>query len=75
MSSRGAPVAVGLPLGRPDNRRYTYRGDRRELCDDPDLMGPDAHGVYWRPVRAYYDCEAGSTLVVYEPVHPEEVSL
>lgn len=62
-----------LKLGRPDNRRYRYKGDRTAMLDDPALMGPDAHGVFWRPVRAYP--EGDETLVVFEPVHPDEVRL
>ena len=66
------PVAHGLKLGRPDNRRYTYKGDRHDIVDEPRLLGPDAHGVAWWPVRAYY--ENGSTLVVFEPVHPDQIA-
>jgi hypothetical protein len=65
------PVAYGLKLGRPDNRRYTYQGDRRSMVKEPELMGPDAHGVSWLPVRAYY--EDGKTLVVFTPIHPDEI--
>lgn len=65
-------IAYGLKLGRPDNRRYRYKGDRRDIVDEPHLMGPDAHGVSWWPVRAYF--ENGVTLVVYEPVHPDEIA-
>jgi hypothetical protein len=64
-------VAHGLKIGRPDNRRYTYDGDRRHLVVDKPLLGPDAHGVYWEPVRAYF--ENGCTLVVYAPVHPDDL--
>lgn len=66
----GAP---GLKLGRPDNRRYKYKGDRRDLVDTPTLMGPDAHGVMWTPVRAYYENE--ETLVIFAPVHPDELQV
>lgn len=66
-----ARTGAGLKLGRPDNRRYTYRGDRRSMVENPKLMGPDAHGVYWQPVRAYY--ENGETLVVFAPVHPDDI--
>jgi len=66
-------VAHGLMLGRPDNRRYVYDGDRRTMLDDKPLMGPDAHGVYWEPVRAYYDLALDSTLVVFAPVHPDNL--
>lgn len=62
----------GLALGRPANRRKVYPGDRRALAQEQALMGPDVHGVWWRPVRAYY--EAGETLVVFAPVHPNEVA-
>lgn len=37
------------------------------------LMGPDAHGVHWRPVREYYDAEPDETLVVFAPVHPDDL--
>lgn len=61
-----------LKLGRPDNRTYTYRGDRTGMVAAAPLMGPDAHGVFWRPVREYL--ENGNTLVVFAPVHPDEVT-
>lgn len=64
-------VATGLKLGRPDNRRYTYKGDRRNMIESQQLMGPDVHGVYWEPVRAYY--ENDETLVVFAPVHPDNL--
>lgn len=64
--------AGALKMGRPDNRRYTYKGDRRSIVDEPELYGPDAHGVSWWPVRAYY--ENGETLVIYEPVHPDDIA-
>jgi hypothetical protein len=73
------PTAAGLPLGRPKNRTRTYAGDRRAIADEKPLWGPDAHGVYWRPQRAYYEPTArggvGETLVVIAPVHPEELGL
>jgi len=65
-------MAFGLKLGRPDNRRYTYKGDRRDMLVNKPLMGPDAHGVYWEPVRAYY--ENACTLVVFAPVHPDDLT-
>ena len=65
-------MAHGLKLGRPDNRSYRYKGDRRSIVDNPELLGPDAHGVAWWPVRCYY--ENDSTLVVFEPVHPDEIA-
>lgn len=64
--------ALGLKLGRPANRTYTYEGDRRNILDRPSIMGPDAHGVYWEPVRAYY--ENSKTLVVFAPIHPDQLS-
>lgn len=64
-------VAYGLKMGRPDNRRYHYKGDRRDIVDEPRLYGPDAHGVAWWPIRCYY--ENGETLVIYEPVHPDDI--
>lgn len=60
-----------LLLGRPKNRRRVFKGDRRSILDENVLWGPDAHGVYWRPVRAYFD--DGETLVIASPVHPDEV--
>jgi len=65
------PVAHGLMMGRPDNRRYIYDGDRRSMPGDSILMGPDVYGVYWQPVRTYYDPVQDSTLVVFEPVDPD----
>jgi len=65
------PVAHGLRLGRPDNRRYIYDGDRRDLAEHPQIMGPDAHGVYWMTTRAYV--RDGKTLVIFEPVHPDNL--
>jgi len=65
-------VAYGLRNGRPDNRRYVYKGDRRDILTDKPLMGPDAHGVYWEPVRAYY--ENDETLIVFAPVHPDHLA-
>ncbi|MCG7610333.1 hypothetical protein [Mycobacterium sp. CnD-18-1] len=74
---RGGPVAKDLKLGRPDNRSRRYAGDRRGLVDEDVLWGPDAHGVYWRPVRSYFDADAragaGETLVIMAPVHPDEL--
>lgn len=71
-----SPVA-DIPLGRPRNRRRTYVGDRRDVLQDDTLWGPDAHGVFWRPVRAYFEPEArgglGETLIVTAPVHPDEL--
>lgn len=64
-------IAHGLKTGRPDNRRYRYNGDRRDMVSEPRLFGPDAHGVYWWPIRCYY--EDGKTLVVFEPVHPSQL--
>lgn len=63
--------ATGLGIGRPKNRTYTYPGDRRGMVDAASLMGPDVHGVYWRPLREYY--EADETLVVFAPVHPDHL--
>ncbi len=62
-----------LKLGRPANRRRRLKGDRRSILDENVLWGPDAHGVYWRPVRAYFD--DGETLVITEPVHPDELPM
>lgn len=62
-----------LPLGRPDNRKYNYPGDRRGLVEEAQLRGPDAHGVFWRPLREYYDEDVDKTLVVFCPVHPDEL--
>lgn len=67
------PVETKLKLGRPENRRYVYDGDRRHMSAHPTVMGPDAHGVYWMPVRSYYDTEQGKTLVVFSPVHPDDL--
>lgn len=67
------PQATGLGLGRPKNRTYTYRGDRRGMVTTADLMGPDAHGVYWKPVREYYEPTPDETLVVFAPVHPDDL--
>lgn len=67
-------VATGLKMGRPDNRRYTYKGDRRSIVAEPELLGPDAHGVAWWPIRCYYDEASDTTLVVFEPVHPEQIA-
>ena len=74
-----------LQLGRPENRRKTYRGDRRGLVAEGRLLGHDAHGVFWRPVREYGldadgvtvadDQAAVSTLVVFAPVHPSELGV
>lgn len=64
-------VAHGLKLGRPDNRRYRYKGDKRGMVANPRLMGPDAHGVFWVPVREYY--ENSETLVVFAPVPPDDI--
>ncbi len=64
---------MSLPLGRPDNRRRRLPGDRRGQVAEGRLLGPDAHGVVWRPVREYF--EDGETLVVYAPVHPSELGL
>ncbi|OYN80414.1 hypothetical protein CG716_09795 [Mycolicibacterium sphagni] len=58
-------------MGRPDNRSCTYKGDRRGIVADAQLMGPDVDGVVWRPVREYF--EDGKTRVIYEPVHPTEL--
>lgn len=66
-------MTAALKLGRPDNRRKTYAGDRRDILDYAQLLGPDFHGVFWRPVRAYYDKEPDTTLIVYEPVHPDDL--
>lgn len=60
-----------LKLGRPDDRRYRYDGDRRGMVDAAALMGPDAHGVYWKPVREYF--ENDQTLVIFAPVHPDNL--
>ena len=69
------PKETTLKLGRPDNRRYTYKGDKRYMTSKPALMGPDAHGVYWMPVRSYWDEDADTTLVVFAPVHPDDLKL
>lgn len=66
-----AKMAFGLKLGRPDNRRYRYKGDRRDMLESKPLMGPDAHGVYWEPVRAYF--ENDETLMVFQPIHPDDL--
>ena len=58
-----------LKLGRPADRRYTYKGDRRGMVGT--LMGPDAHGVFWKAAREYF--EDGKTLVVFQPVHPDDL--
>ncbi len=74
---RGGPVATDLKIGRPANRSRRYTGDRRGILDEGSLWGPDAHGVFWRPLRAYFDAEArdgaGETLVIVGPVHPDEL--
>lgn len=72
---RDDPRVAGLPMGRPANRKRVYRGDRRGLVADPanGLMGPDAHGVYWRPVREYYAPTPDETLVVFAPIHPDDL--
>ena len=66
-----------IPLGRPQNRRRVYPGDRTGILGENVLWGPDAHGVFWRPARAYYEPSAreglGETLVVVAPVHPDEL--
>jgi hypothetical protein len=59
-----------LKLGRPADRRYTYKGDRRGMVAAGELMGPDAHGVYWKPLREYLNPD-NTTLVVFAPVHPD----
>lgn len=69
----GLPVATGLNLGRPANRKYVYRGDKRGVVAEAALMGPDAHGVYWRPLREYYEPTPDETLVVFAPVHPDDL--
>ncbi len=63
-----------LPLGRPANRTRRLKGDRRGQVAEGRLLGHDAHGVFWRPVREYYQ-DDDTTLVVYEPVHPSELGL
>lgn len=65
--------AAGLKLGRPDNRKSIYKGDRRGMTAAAELMGPDVHGVYWRPAREYYEAEPDETLVIFHPVHPDEL--
>ncbi len=65
--------ATGLQIGRPKNRTYTYPGDRRGMVDAASLMGPDAHGVFWQPLREYYEAEPDETLVVFAPVHPDHL--
>lgn len=60
-----------LQLGRPADRRYRYPGDKSGIVAEGMLRGPDAHGVYWRPVREYL--EDGHTLVIFAPVHPSEL--
>jgi len=68
---------AGLKLGRPANRKRVYPGDRRTVVDEKPLWGPDVHGVFWTPVRAYYEQQArdgaGETLVITAPVHPDDL--
>lgn len=68
----GSPVA-DIPIGRPRNRKRVYRGDRTQILDENVLWGPDAHGVFWKPIRAYYEPAPDETLVVTAPVHPDEL--
>jgi hypothetical protein len=63
-----------MTVGRPDNRTYVYRGDKRGMVDGAQLMGPDVHGVYWQPLREYYEPEPDETLVVFKPIHPDDVA-
>lgn len=67
------PRVAALPLGRPANRRRVLSGDRRGLVVEARILGPDVHGVYWRPVREYYEAVPDETLVVFAPVHPDEL--
>lgn len=60
-----------LPLGRPANRSYRFKGDKTGMVAEGFLRGPDAHGVFWKPVREYL--EDDKTLVVFAPVHPSEL--
>ncbi|WP_396903027.1 hypothetical protein [Mycolicibacterium sp.] len=72
---RGGPIATDLKIGRPANRTRRYTGDRRSILEEGLLWGPDAHGVFWRPLRAYFDDPnsdgVGETLVILAPVHPD----
>jgi hypothetical protein len=43
------------------------------MVADGALMGPDVHGVYWRPAREYYEPKPHETLVIFQPVHPDEL--
>jgi hypothetical protein len=63
---------VTLQLGRPADRKYRFKGDKRGMVAEGLLRGPDAHGVFWRPVREYPP-EDGRTLVVFAPVHPDDL--
>lgn len=41
------------------------------MIEEGTIVGPDAHGVHWEPIRAYY--ENAETLVVFAPVHPDNL--
>ncbi len=50
-----------------------YRGDCTDF--DPDqIMGPDLHGAYYRPVSADYDATTDRTTMQFRPIPPAELA-